>query len=73
MLEALKYAREGYSIVLVGHKGHEEVVGTMGEAPENIVLINSREEFATTTEDVHFALPALLLSDLRRKQVQPTN
>jgi 4-hydroxy-3-methylbut-2-enyl diphosphate reductase len=43
-LEAVKYAREGYTIVLIGHKGHEEVVGTMGEAPQNMVLISSREE-----------------------------
>ena len=32
-LEALKYAREGYSIILIGHKGHDEIIGTMGEAP----------------------------------------
>lgn len=43
-LEAVKYAREGYTIVLIGHKGHEEVVGTMGEAPRHMVLISSREE-----------------------------
>ena len=43
-LEAVKYAREGYTIVLIGHKGHEEVVGTMGEAPQHMVLISSREE-----------------------------
>lgn len=43
-LEAVKYARDGYTIILIGHKGHEEVVGTMGEAPRNMVLISSREE-----------------------------
>jgi 4-hydroxy-3-methylbut-2-en-1-yl diphosphate reductase len=37
--EALKFAAEGYTIVLIGHAGHEEVEGTMGEAPEDIVLI----------------------------------
>ncbi len=37
--EAIKYAREGYTILLVGHKGHEEVEGTLGEAPESTVLI----------------------------------
>jgi 4-hydroxy-3-methylbut-2-en-1-yl diphosphate reductase len=37
--EAKKFAAEGYTIVLVGHAGHEEVEGTMGEAPEHIVLI----------------------------------
>ncbi|HWE13955.1 MAG TPA: 4-hydroxy-3-methylbut-2-enyl diphosphate reductase, partial [Solirubrobacteraceae bacterium] len=37
--EAVKFADEGYTIVLVGHAGHEEVEGTMGEAPDRIVLI----------------------------------
>jgi len=37
--EAVKFAGEGYTIVLIGHAGHEEVEGTMGEAPENIVLV----------------------------------
>ena len=37
--EALKFAAEGYTIVLIGHAGHEEVEGTMGEAPDHIVLI----------------------------------
>jgi 4-hydroxy-3-methylbut-2-enyl diphosphate reductase len=38
-LEAIKYAREGYTIILIGHEGHDEVIGTMGEAPEAIVLV----------------------------------
>jgi 4-hydroxy-3-methylbut-2-enyl diphosphate reductase len=42
--EARKYAAQGYSIVLIGHEGHEEVVGTMGEAPESIQLIGSVAE-----------------------------
>jgi 4-hydroxy-3-methylbut-2-enyl diphosphate reductase len=42
--EARRYAAQGYTIVLVGHEGHEEVVGTMGEAPEAIQLIGSVEE-----------------------------
>ena len=37
--EAIKYAREGYTILLVGHKGHEEVEGTLGEAPECTLLV----------------------------------
>jgi 4-hydroxy-3-methylbut-2-enyl diphosphate reductase len=37
--EANKFAADGYTIVLIGHAGHEEVEGTMGEAPEHIVLI----------------------------------
>jgi 4-hydroxy-3-methylbut-2-en-1-yl diphosphate reductase len=39
--EAKRYAVEGYTVVLVGHAGHEEVEGTMGEAPESIVLVES--------------------------------
>jgi 4-hydroxy-3-methylbut-2-enyl diphosphate reductase len=43
-LEALKYAKEGYSIVLIGHRGHVEVVGTLGEAPEAITVVESVED-----------------------------
>lgn len=42
--EAIKFAREGRSIVLVGHEGHDEVIGTMGEAPQAITLIGSEEQ-----------------------------
>src|SRR5262245_3600028 len=38
-LEAVRYAKERYNIVLIGHEGHDEVVGTMGEAPESISLV----------------------------------
>lgn len=40
-LEAVKYAREGYTIFLIGHEGHDEVIGTMGEAPEAMILVES--------------------------------
>ena len=43
-VEARKFAAEDYTIVLVGHAGHEEVEGTMGEAPGNIVLVESAED-----------------------------
>ncbi len=43
-VEARKFAAEDYTIVLVGHAGHEEVEGTMGEAPSNIVLVESAED-----------------------------
>jgi 4-hydroxy-3-methylbut-2-enyl diphosphate reductase len=43
-LEAIRYAREGYSIILVGHADHDEVVGTMGEAPERMFLIAHPED-----------------------------
>jgi 4-hydroxy-3-methylbut-2-enyl diphosphate reductase len=38
-LEAVRFARAGYTIILIGHEGHDEVVGTMGEAPANIRLV----------------------------------
>jgi 4-hydroxy-3-methylbut-2-en-1-yl diphosphate reductase len=43
-VQARRYARDGYRIVLIGHAGHEEVVGTMGEAPEAITLVESVED-----------------------------
>jgi 4-hydroxy-3-methylbut-2-enyl diphosphate reductase len=42
--EALKFAAEGYTIVLIGHSGHEEVEGTMGEAPDHIVLVETEAD-----------------------------
>src|SRR5256884_7651295 len=43
-LEAIRYAREGYSIVLVGHADHDEVIGTLGEAPDRIFVIADVDE-----------------------------
>lgn len=43
-MEAVRYAREGLSIILVGHDGHDEVIGTMGEVPGQIQLVGSTEE-----------------------------
>jgi 4-hydroxy-3-methylbut-2-en-1-yl diphosphate reductase len=43
-VQARRYADEGYTVVLIGHEGHEEVVGTMGEAPEATVLVQTVEE-----------------------------
>ena len=43
-LEAVRFARDGYSIVLIGHKDHDEVIGTLGEAPGRTFLISSEEE-----------------------------
>jgi len=43
-LEAVRFAKQGYTIVLIGHEGHDEVIGTMGEAPEKMVLVDSPEE-----------------------------
>jgi 4-hydroxy-3-methylbut-2-enyl diphosphate reductase len=43
-VEARKFAAQGYTIVLIGHQGHEEVEGTTGEAPESIVLVQTAED-----------------------------
>ncbi len=43
-LEAIRFAKAGYTILLIGHDGHDEVIGTMGEAPEAIRLVESPEE-----------------------------
>src|SRR3982751_4726428 len=43
-LEAVKFARQNYTIVLIGHKDHDEVVGTLGEAPESTTLVSTVED-----------------------------
>jgi 4-hydroxy-3-methylbut-2-enyl diphosphate reductase len=45
-VQARRYAADGYTVVLIGHAGHEEVVGTMGEIPDSIVLVESKEQVA---------------------------
>jgi 4-hydroxy-3-methylbut-2-enyl diphosphate reductase len=47
--EARRYARDGYDILLIGHEGHEEVVGTSGEAPEHVTLIDGPDGVADVT------------------------
>jgi len=43
-LEAVKFAKKGYSIVLIGHENHDEVIGTLGEAPDSMVLVQTVED-----------------------------
>jgi 4-hydroxy-3-methylbut-2-enyl diphosphate reductase len=43
-LEAVRYAREGFSVVLIGHKDHDEVIGTLGEAPDKTYLVETVED-----------------------------
>jgi 4-hydroxy-3-methylbut-2-en-1-yl diphosphate reductase len=49
--EAVRFAQDGYTIVLVGHEGHEEVEGTMGEAPDQIVLVQDEADVAKLEVD----------------------
>jgi len=50
-LEAIKYAKGGYTILLIGHEGHDEVIGTMGEAPEAILLVENE----AAVDQLHFS------------------
>src|SRR5262245_27014063 len=43
-LEVLRYARENYSIILIGHNNHDEVIGTYGEAPDSIHIVSDIED-----------------------------
>jgi len=45
-VQARRYAADGYTVILIGHAGHEEVVGTMGEIPDSIVLVESKADVA---------------------------
>src|SRR6202040_1934616 len=45
-LEAVKFARQGYTIILIGHKDHDEVIGTLGEAPESTILVSTVADVA---------------------------
>jgi 4-hydroxy-3-methylbut-2-enyl diphosphate reductase len=70
-LEAIKYARLGYTIVLIGHEGHDEVIGTMGEAPAAIVLVESPEdvdslEVADDTKLAYLTQTTLSVDDANR-------
>jgi 4-hydroxy-3-methylbut-2-en-1-yl diphosphate reductase len=46
-LEAIRFARDGYTIVLIGHRDHDEVVGTLGEVPESTVIVETVEDVDT--------------------------
>lgn len=48
-VEAVKFAKEGYSLVLIGHRDHDEVIGTLGEAPIVTQVVGSPEEVASLT------------------------
>jgi 4-hydroxy-3-methylbut-2-en-1-yl diphosphate reductase len=47
--EARRYARDGYDILLIGHEGHEEVIGTSGEAPDHVTLVDGPDSVADVT------------------------
>jgi 4-hydroxy-3-methylbut-2-en-1-yl diphosphate reductase len=70
-LEAIKYAKGGYTIILIGHDGHDEVLGTMGEAPEAIILVEDCEDveqlnFAPQTKLAYLTQTTLSVDDANR-------
>lgn len=70
-LEAIRYAKDGYTILLIGHDGHDEVLGTMGEAPEAIVLVESVEHaerlnFPSETKLAYLTQTTLSVDDANR-------
>jgi 4-hydroxy-3-methylbut-2-enyl diphosphate reductase len=69
--EAIKYAGLGYSIVLIGHSDHDEVIGTLGEAPDSIVVLDPEFELDTLSVPdpsrvVYLTQTTLSLNDTRR-------
>lgn len=70
-LEAIKFAKEHFTIVLIGHDGHDEVIGTMGEAPEAIVLVEDTEDvnklqFQAETKLAYLTQTTLSVDDANR-------
>jgi 4-hydroxy-3-methylbut-2-enyl diphosphate reductase len=69
-IEAVRYAKTGYTIVLIGHEGHDEVIGTMGEAPQAIVLVESPDDVdqleLTTPKLAYLTQTTLSVDDANR-------
>jgi 4-hydroxy-3-methylbut-2-en-1-yl diphosphate reductase len=70
-IEAVRFAREGYTILLIGHEGHDETIGTMGEAPQAMVLVESVEdadklEFADDAKLAYLTQTTLSVDDANR-------
>ncbi len=70
-LEAVRYAKLGYKIILVGHAGHDEVIGTMGEAPDAFVLVGTIEDvdrldFPVGTKLAYLTQTTLSVDDANR-------
>ena len=70
-LEAVRYAKQGYTIPLIGHEGHDEVIGTMGEAPEAMILVESEDavdrlEVADDSKVAYLTQTTLSVDDANR-------
>jgi 4-hydroxy-3-methylbut-2-enyl diphosphate reductase len=69
-IEAIKYAKAGYTIILIGHADHDEIIGTMGEAPESMIVVGSAEdvdrlELADPRKVAYLTQTTLSLDDTR--------
>jgi len=67
-MEAIRYAKQGYKILLIGHAGHDEVVGTFGEAPDAIIIVESAKDvekltFHDTEQLVYLTQTTLSMDD----------
>jgi 4-hydroxy-3-methylbut-2-en-1-yl diphosphate reductase len=62
--EARRFAREGYTVALIGHAGHEEVEGTLGEAPSSTVLVQTTEDVARLSVDNQSKIAYLMQTTL---------
>src|SRR3954466_2104794 len=70
-MEVLRYARDGYTIIFIGHRNHDEAIGTVGEAPGQIIVVESPEEVAAlqVADDAKLAFvtqTTLSVSDAQR-------
>ncbi len=70
-LEAIKFAKAHYTIILIGHEGHDEVIGTMGEAPESIILVETTDDvdrlpFESGTKLAYLTQTTLSVDDANR-------
>jgi 4-hydroxy-3-methylbut-2-enyl diphosphate reductase len=70
-LEAIRFSNEGYQLILIGHEGHDEVIGTMGEAPQNITLVETPEdvdrlEFSPATKLAYLTQTTLSVYEANR-------
>lgn len=63
-LEVHRFVRQGYHVILIGHKGHDEVIGTIGESPENITLVENEEQARTVALPPHEKLVVLTQTTL---------
>jgi 4-hydroxy-3-methylbut-2-en-1-yl diphosphate reductase len=69
--EAIRYAKQGYKILLIGHAGHDEVVGTVGEAPNCITIVESPQDvdklnFSQTDKLAYLTQTTLSMDDATR-------